>query len=216
MAQIEIRTYTEVGGHIQNEDTVCVQEHSSGGIWVCAIADGQGGQRGGERASQLSCQTILDLSQGLSAVQLSNPRTWLSLVQQADLNVYNDPDAGLTTLVAFCIHEKFLVGASTGDSALVVLNAERVEHLTKNQLKNPPIGSGRAAVVPFGYAIQPQDVVLAMTDGVWKYIGWEKLIQVARTETSLALFETLRKMAALPRSGNLQDDFTIIRASLEG
>ncbi len=59
-------SYTEAGyGHV-NEDALALQQHPSDPtVWVCAVADGQGGQAGGGAAAQVaveaSVQTALSL-----------------------------------------------------------------------------------------------------------------------------------------------------------
>ena len=49
-----------------------------------------------------------------------------------------------------------------------------------------------------------------MSDGVWRYVGWERLVQAASQDHGEGLVETLKGLARLPRSGQFQDDFTIV------
>ena len=51
--------------------------------------------------------------------------------------------------------------------------------VTGCQTKDPPVGSGEAFFVPFAAELTPPWLVLAMTDGVWKYAGWHRLEEVA-------------------------------------
>ena len=52
--------------------------------------------------------------------------------------------------------------------------------------------------------------VLAVTDGVWKYAGWESLLNTAVAEAGTEIIDRLRARAALPATGALQDDFTVV------
>ncbi|HVS40227.1 MAG TPA: hypothetical protein VMS17_32010, partial [Gemmataceae bacterium] len=45
---ISVLSFSEVGGHRVNEDAFAVQQHPlDPGMWLCFVADGQGGQPGG-------------------------------------------------------------------------------------------------------------------------------------------------------------------------
>jgi hypothetical protein len=49
-----------------------------------------------------------------------------------------------------------------------------------------------------------------MSDGVWKYAGWDRVRRTASGMLGQPLIDALRKLAGLPGSGRLQDDFTLI------
>jgi hypothetical protein len=82
--------------------------------------------------------------------------------------------------------------------------------LTEHQQKNPPVGSGAAIFVPFAARLVRPWVVLAMSDGVWKYVGWNHVFKAASANRGPRIIETIRDMARLPGSGTLQDDFTLV------
>ena len=103
-----------------------------------------------------------------------------------------------------------IVGASSGDSALVLLNRSGTSVLTERQPKNPPIGCGSAGVREFAAELGADWRVLAMTDGVWKYVGLDRVIETARTQPPAEVLSVLLESARLPGSGRLQDDFTAI------
>jgi hypothetical protein len=48
-----------------------------------------------------------------------------------------------------------------------------------------------------------------MTDGVWKYADWESVLTASAEGTTEMIIHNLRARAALTRTGNLQDDFTL-------
>ena len=78
------------------------------------------------------------------------------------------------------------------------------------ECKNPPIGSGGAGGVSFGANLGPPWTVLAMSDGVWKYAGWENILRIGFGERGEAIGDALLEAARLKRTGELQDDFTLI------
>ena len=62
---------------------------------------------------------------------------------------------------------------------------ETIQELTSSQRKNPPVGSGGAIFVPFACRLIRPWQVLAMSDGVWKYAGWEAIRDVATREKGI-------------------------------
>ena len=142
---------------------------------------------------------------------LTKPSSWVDILQEADRAVFREPDAGFTTLLGFCIIGGSLVGASSGDSAVLILSGDgSALDLTRGQFKNPPVGSGVARFVPFSARLIRPWSVLAMSDGVWKYVGWERLRRAAESSSGNVLSETLQAFARLPRSGQFPDDFTLV------
>jgi hypothetical protein len=207
-----ISSISEPGGHLVNEDAFTVRRHPSGSdCWLCFLGDGQGGRAGGANASRIACRTAADAALNESPQALLNPAMWYTLLTQADRAVLAAPEAGFTTLMGFCIANGSLTGASSGDSAVLILSkGESARELTKWQTKNPPVGSGEARFVPFSASLVAPWLALAMSDGVWKYVGWERLVQTAAASHGEHLVETLKAFARLPRSGQFQDDFTLV------
>jgi hypothetical protein len=128
-----------------------------------------------------------------------------------DEAVCDNPNAGFTTVVAFCVTHRFVCGASSGDSAAVLLSVDKPgEVLTAQQYKNPPVGSRAATFVPFGAKLVCPWTMLAMSDGVWKYTGWENILKITPEKPGEEIVECLRERARLRVSGSFQDDFTLI------
>jgi PPM family protein phosphatase len=213
---VNVLSFTEAGAHQLNEDVFVVQQHPlDPSRWLCFVADGQGGQAGGGAASELACQTALAAAADCSPPSLDQPSTWSGILETADKAVNSDPTAGLTTLVGFCISREWVVGASVGDSAVLLLCRENPIDLTSRQHKNPPVGSGATVAVAFSAPLSAPWLVLAMTDGVWKYVGWQRLVAAARDKHGAALVEELQQLARLPGSGQFQDDFTLVLLARE-
>lgn len=194
---IRTSTFSAAGGHPANEDAFLLRPHDSG--WLVALADGQGGRAGGARAAQLACQLALD-----------GAPDWPAALPHADAAVAADPHAGFTTLVALHVTEERVIGASCGDSAAVVVCGTAPTVLTARQFKNPPVGSGEADFIPFEMELTPPWKLLALTDGVWKYAGWECVWDALARLSGDELLTALQDAARLPRTGEFQDDFTAV------
>ena len=208
---IEAHALTEPGGHVVNEDAHGLRTHPDDpACWLCCLADGQGGQAGGADASELACQAAMRAACALPVARLANARTWVTLLEATDRSVAADADAGYTTLVGFAVVAGRIVGASSGDSAVVLVDRSGHRILTENQSKNPPVGSGGATFVPFEAALAEPWRVVAMSDGVWKPVGWAKVVEALRSRTGQDLLDQLRDQARSPRSGALSDDFTAV------
>lgn len=207
-----IRTFTfsEAGGHPANEDAFAVQ-HCPGEpddperpegclVWV---ADGQGGRAGGAKAARLAC--------GTAASHVGDADDWPGVLSRADRAVAADPEAGFTTLLGFAVRGDTLTGASCGDGVVLAASGsgEFVE-LTRLQYKNPPVGSGEAVFMPFEIELVRPWKVLAMTDGVWKYVGWPRVRGLAASLGGEELIAALDSAARLPGSGEFPDDFTVV------
>lgn len=208
---IEVFRHSEVGGHANNEDAVEVRPLPiDNGSFICVVADGQGGRAGGGQAARLACSQTILLAQSYPPETLKNPSVWSALLRTVDESVARDPKCGFSTLVAFLVTSGSVCGASSGDSALVLAaNGKRCQILTERQHKNPPVGSGDAVFVPFSASLVSPWTLLAMTDGVWKYAGWEAVFDAAVLEDGQNIVSLLRERAALSRTDQLQDDFTL-------
>jgi hypothetical protein len=208
---VTVLHHTETGGHAHNEDAFAVGPHPNDpDCWLCALADSQGGQSGGGPAARLASRTVFESAAVWPPDQLLTADAWVSLCQVADEAVRRDPEAGLTTLVAFCVRNGVVCGASCGDSAAVAVGSGRPGVLlTEHQFKNPPVGSGGAPFVPFEAELVRPWEVLALSDGVWKYAGWEAVLAAARLPPEEALAD-LRGRVAFPGSGRVPDDFTLV------
>lgn len=208
---IEHHAISEVGGHPVNEDAYLFREHpAEAGCWIGCIADGQGGRAGGARASRLACEMLMRIAERTPVGMLASSRGWGYLLPEVDREIAADTEAGFTTLVGFCIRRGRIVGASNGDSAVLLVNSSGSAILTERQPKNPPVGSSAAAFAEFTADLGKSWRVLAMTDGVWKYVGWERILKVLCERTGRLILEELRQRACLPRTGELQDDFTAV------
>ena len=201
-------TFSEAGGHPHNEDSFGGRPHPDDErVFVCAVADGMGGQPNGGPAARLAVRTALDAATDLAPDSIH----WPDILRRADAAVLADKGAGLTTLIGFDVRGDRVSGASCGDSAVLLLDARgKAVEVTARQTKNPPVGCGEAFFVPFAVELIAPWSVLAMTDGVWKYAGWHRIKEAASRLRGEDLIDALKAFARLPGSGEFQDDFTLI------
>jgi hypothetical protein len=184
---------------------------------LAAVADGQGGQAGAAEAAQLACRVIRDLASESPPRQCFQVSPWLNLLRAVDRQVAEDPQAGFCTLAAVAITSTSLRGASSGDSAVVLFAGSRpMQILTAGQKKNPPVGSGAAEFVPFAASLALPWTVLLLTDGAWKYAGWDFLQRLDPYQPAEQLIRLVRAKVTLQGSKEpdtyrgLQDDLTLV------
>jgi serine/threonine protein phosphatase PrpC len=208
-----IRTYSfsEVGGHPINEDAFVLQPlPNKAEGWLVCLADGQGGRAGGGPAAQLACRTVAEQLAANSAVDPEIPSTWIGILGLADQVVATDSAAGFTTLIGLCVLNDRVTGASCGDSAAIAVGGSgTLVELTARQFKNPPVGSGDAEFIPFTCELARPWRLLVMSDGVWKYVGWQRVRDLATQATGETLLAELQNAARMRGSGEFRDDFTV-------
>jgi len=195
----------------RNEDAFETIPHPANPeILLVALADGQGGQSGGREAAQTAVQSLRTAAGKTSLARLLLPEVWKDLVYEADQTVARNREAGFTTVVSLCATCDRIVGTSCGDSAaLLIQSSGKSRMLTEGQCKNPPIGSGEARAIAFSAETVSNWKVLVMSDGVWKFVGWERILEQATRCGGNLLIEKLRADAA-GNSGSLPDDFTLV------
>jgi serine/threonine protein phosphatase PrpC len=203
-------TFSEPGGHPENQDVVLVRAHPARPDFLIAlVADGQGGQSGGKRAAELACETVWQTASGWTTDRLAAPLAWAYLLRKADLAVEQDATAGFTTLVVAGVTPTRIVGASCGDSAAYAFTPDEATDLTTRQPKNPPVGSGVAVGQVFDAPLQAPWRVLLMTDGVWKFAGPQLLRSTTRQTPAAELLTTLQAAARPNGRTDYFDDFTL-------
>jgi serine/threonine protein phosphatase PrpC len=205
-----IYTFTEAGDGHSNEDAIDYRPHpGTHNFALCALSDGQGGRSGGGIAAQAAVSLALDAACAVKPEALLSPSKWLDICSVADRGVTAEPGAGFCTLVALAAAGERVVGASSGDSAAVLILEQSVVMLTDRQHKNPPVGSGAAKFEAF--SARPGAVwrVLVVSDGVWKYVGWERMIAVGRSAQGNQIAGALRR-EVLQSHKFLPDDFSVI------
>jgi PPM family protein phosphatase len=70
--------------------------------------------------------------------------------------------------------------------------------------------SAEARFAPFGAALVAPWSVVACSDGVWKFAGWERVLEAVRVERGQQLLERLQSFVRASNSGKFHDDFTVV------
>ncbi len=206
-----IHTFTEAGDGHANEDAVDRRLHPADSDFaLCALADGQGGQSGGAAAARIAVSSVLDAACAMAPPSLLAPSTWLDLCGAADRGAAAPRDVGYCTLVALVATSEWVVGASSGDSAAVLVLDATAVILTERQRKQPPVGSGGASFEPFSARLGGRWRILVVSDGVWKYVGWERMLALGRSVEGRDVADALRREAVARSGGLLPDDFSLV------
>jgi len=202
--------HSEPGDGHANEDLVTVRPHpGNADVLLCCLADGQGGQSGGASAARVAVEESLRAASSFPADELREEALWHAIVGAADEAVCEDAAAGYCSLVSLCISAEGIWGASCGDSGALLLSGGRDILLTDAQRKNPPVGSSAARPTAFSARLAPGWRLLVVSDGVWKYVGWESIAQIAARGHGPDLIAALRRAALESNGGRLQDDFSV-------
>ena len=203
--------FSEAGHNHDNEDCARAQFHPQDkGLLIGVLADGQGGQFGGGVAARLAVQKCFELALAHSPAQLLERQTWREILQRADEAVESDNEAGFTTLIGLCATDSWVCGASCGDGAALLIQGEDYIELTASQRKNPPVGSGGATPITFAAHRVATSPLLLMSDGVWKFVGFERIVTAAERYSGTDLISELRELQLAGNGGKLPDDFSVV------
>lgn len=180
---------TDIGSVRQyNEDRSLVEYHH--GDLVVAVADGVGGEHGGDVASEAAVNA-------LAQAYLAQPRRDLGRALAAAMRTVNDAVLGAagkrgvtgaaTTLVAAAIRGRRVAIANLGDSRAYLLRRDLLRQVTTNHS-----GAARRSITRFAgdpRGVQPDvfledlwpgDRLLLCSDGVTIHLGEQDLVPLLR------------------------------------
>lgn len=133
---LEACLYTNAGGRAYNEDSADCRIDGSDGIFL--LADGLGGHKGGEQASELIVEAILSAwdAEG-GALDAADCRYWLedriSEANQALLSAQEERHNNMkSTVVALSLKEGRAAWAHVGDSRLYYISGGRLFCVTRD------------------------------------------------------------------------------------
>jgi len=135
---------------------------------------------------------------------------WTHVLEEAD-GALAAKMAGETTCVVVVVGPMGIVGVSAGDSEAWVVTASSIDDLTLHQ-KRARLGSGRAAPVAFERPAL-DGVLVAGTDGLFKYAASDEIAKVLRGGAVEGAAERLAAVVRLP-SGGFHDDVGIVVVAL--
>lgn len=208
------------------------------------LADGMGGARGGERASQLAVDCVADI---LARSPHRDAAALLGAVEEANLKVLNesmrDPrleGMGTTLVAALETSENDVAIASVGDSRAYVLNAGRLRAITEDQtwvqevgrplgldeehLRSHPmrhvltmaVGVGAAVRIRY-YAMElaPGDVMMLSSDGLHGVVNSESIERIL-TDQNTSLAEKCKGLIEAAHEAGSPDNVTVVLIRIAG
>ena len=223
-----------------NEDRYLVPEE---GDSIVLVADGMGGHKAGEVASETAAQTIRACAVKMHGREISI-KTALNWVRQANQIIYRmaneKPECmGMGTTMTFLYFmDKHALLAHVGDSRCYRIRDGRIMQLTKDhslvaelvrigeitpeQARNHPyrniitraLGTDDyVAVDAQDIPVEENDVYLLCSDGLSNYLEEDELLHAVQNQPSDALCDHLVQIA-LDRGG--RDNITVVAAYCGG
>ncbi len=209
---------------------------------LLAVADGVGGRRAGEVASDLALELLSEEMESLAptcpkrdvfraAIEKVNTRVW----QQARMDSALEGMATTLTAAVVCRHRAIL--AHVGDSRAYVLRGKRIRQITRDQsfveslIEAGAIHEDEAAQSPYRNVIlqavgrkksveaaldavdvSPGDLLLLCTDGLSDKVRPEEMAERLAT---LGLREAVESLIALANERGGEDNITALACRIE-
>lgn len=228
--------FTGRGGREYNQDSVGSRQYASGGIFV--VADGLGGHRLGEKASETAVRTIIgewDDSRSDIAEQLNeticNANSNILELQNSERCVMK------TTVAALAIYGTKAVFANSGDSRVYFFHGDELSGCTNDhsvafkkyrsgEITRDQIGSdedqssllrvlgGAERYEPELYPevkeLEPGDAFFLCSDGAWEFLRDEEIcIDLLKAE-SAAKWAELLMLRIMERVDGKNDNLSLM------
>ncbi|MCW8139181.1 MAG: protein phosphatase 2C family protein [Planctomycetota bacterium] len=201
-----LRAAQAVEAGSRDEDRVGVFEVA--GTLVMILADGAGGRGGGREAAEAVVAGVESRSRELGT--RGDSLACVAALRAIDQELGVAGDGGEATAVLAVVRAGTVFGASVGDSGAWLLARDEVVDLTRDQVRKPMVGLGRASPVAFGpRALDPGARLLLASDGLLKYSPRERIVQTALGQPLTQAVWSLIECVRLP-SGGLHDDTAVI------
>lgn len=221
--------FSDRGPRAENQDFYCLVNSSDG--FLAAVADGVGGNNGGEAASHFAIEALQEeLGRGATLEQCFEA-AHLGLVAKA--NDLPHLRGMATTLTAINCIGSSLSGAHCGDSRAYILRGRGLKQLTndhtevarliaeglltKEEAVNYPrknvitsaLGTHKDLVVQsFQFDVLPGDRLLLLTDGVYSLITKREIQNLSAGEPRLE--DYCKKLIEMVKGREPTDNFTIL------
>ena len=232
---LEAAALSDTGLARTNNEDYC---HLEPGLGFYVLADGMGGARAGERASQLAVDTVTEV---LRAAPERTPETLRGAFEEANRRVRDaarsDPSLeGMgTTLVVALETGPDLAIASVGDSRAYLFDGEQLRTITQDQtwvsevgrplgipeeaLRRHPmrhiltmaIGAATEVTVnSYQVGIEPGSVVLLSSDGLHDVVEPGELERILRAANGAPLHESCGRLIEAARNAGGPDNITAV------
>ena len=216
-----------------NQDTFRVVPE----LGLYLLADGMGGARGGETASKLAVDSVVDI---LSRSSHRDAATLLGAVEEANLRVLDESlrnpqleGMGTTLVAALETGDKDVAIASVGDSRAYLLSNDKLRAITEDQtwvqevgrtlgldeeiLKNHPmrhvltmaVGVASSIRIRY-YAVElgPHDLMMLSSDGLHGVVSNDMIEQILNEESTLEV--KCRRLVEEAHEAGSPDNVTVM------
>ncbi|CAI0929247.1 Serine/threonine phosphatase stp [Serratia liquefaciens] len=128
---INLYSYTSQGPRPTNQDSILAQDIAGCGL-LCCVADGVGGNQGGEVASKLALDVVLETLKNSNKTTLSEAFQTAHEKILAKANSDDSVRGMATTITAIVLEGSKLSGANCGDSRTYLLRGNGIQQLSKD------------------------------------------------------------------------------------
>ncbi len=175
---------------------------------IAVVADGVGGQSGGERAAEMVLEEVRAKAPTMS--DLMNPETWVQFIEQLDKKIFETEGAGQTTVVIFAATTDKFIGVNCGDSGAWRVGETELEDLTEGTEKELFLGCGRVVSKSFSGAFN--GTLLISSDGLYKFAEQDAIMAIVRKEPPKIAASRLFQLVLGNSKGILRGDVALVVA----
>jgi len=241
IAHLNIGSRTDVGAvRSRNEDSVLTEPLGSADAtahgWLAIVADGLGGHRRGDLASQLTVQTTRDTFYGRSHAQYTPERLRAAVEHANEVVLHTGEQSEATTEMASTITAAVIQGpkltiAQVGDSRCYLIRNSRLRQITHDHslvdelVRNGEITPEEAQHHPnrnvitralgtrptvevdlFEEDLHDDDVVVLCSDGLYRVVDESEIARALVSEPQLAA----ESLVALANQRGAPDNVTVV------
>jgi protein phosphatase len=224
-------------GLVRSANQDCFRIVPEAGLYL--LADGMGGARGGERASQMAVEAVTetlgrsphrDAAALLDAVEEANQRVLSESMRDPRLE-----GMGTTLVAALETQANDIAIASVGDSRAWLLDQGKLRAITEDQtwiqevgrglgldeisLKTHPmrhvltmaVGVGTALRIRYyAVALQPGDIMMLSSDGLHGVVTAEEMERILLNDSNPALQQKCEELIAAANAAGGPDNITVL------
>ena len=224
---------TEKGPREQNQDCYLI-ENVSESLYLL-VADGVGGNKGGQTASKTACATFISEIKAGNTPAEAITNTHKVILDLASKN--SDLTGMATTFTCLIIYKNRAYGVHTGDSRVYILRKNGLQQITQDHsevaklLSSGKLSKSEASTYPrrnvlysalgtkaefiyqeFDFQLSEGDRALVMTDGVYSVVTKKQLRNLSLLHVDFQEFcgEILKKVV----DGHTKDNYTLVGAEI--
>jgi len=185
----------------EGEDRVKIKLFGSDNI-SAVLADGAGGVTDGGNAADLVVNT-------LSLEHITDFGVLFDSILEVDHLLKFDGNCGLSTVACVYTNGLEFIGASVGDSDVLLYRDGELENMASVKELKPLLGDGEAFPTVFAGSLD-RAILLLVSDGLTKYISVSDVLEICmRFDNAEMIRNELLDSIELP-NGQLQDDVSVV------